>query len=536
MAAMKCALIWLLAVAPLAAETWSLKKLYTRPFVWGTSPSEVTWSKQGHVLLFLWNADGNRFLDLYSYNPDQKKLTRRTQMEAVRDILNRTEAEKDDRRKTYLMPREGITAFRLSRDGTHAAFAYDGEVYIVPSDGSAQPFRLTRTKSAETKPQLSADAGKVSYERDGQLFIQDFKSGQLWQVTDIEEKDSSLGDTGWSPDGRRFFYSVRAGKPRQLVLPNYSGRFVSARTFDRSLAGDEAPETRIYVIGADGIKSLEMQPPEWGAKTYGDPPEWSPDSRNLVRRVIHPNLKRQQLLVLDPAAGKTRVVFEQSDAAWAELSSFGWSPDSSHIFFTNDRDGFEHLYKIPAQGGKAEQLTRGAWEIHKERSFARDPQRVGDYLYFSSTENGPSERQFYRIHPDGSGKERLSKREGINIGSVSADGEYTAMLEADLDNPFDLYVNGRRVTTSPRPEFSRYQWPRTSIRRVSIAARPQDRGGQNPAPARLPTRGTKPKTFADRSIYSWLRIRNQRPEAVGQLSGAALRIQLLPGEQRVRGA
>ena len=462
MAAMKCALIWLLAVAPLAAETWSLEKLYTRPFVWGTSPSEVTWSKQGHALLFLWNADGNRFLDLYSYNPDRKKLTRLTQMEAVRDVLNRTEAEKDDRRKTYLMPREGITAFRLSRDGTHAAFAYDGEVYIVASDGSAQPFRLTRTKSAESKPQLSADAAKVSYQRDGQLFVQDLKSGQLWQVTDIEEKES-LGDTGWSPDGKRFFYSVRTGKPRQLVLPNYSGRVVSAHTFDRSLAGDEAPETRIYVIGADGTRPLEMLPPEWGAKTYGDPPEWSPDSRILVRRVIHPNLKRQQLLVLDAATGKARVVFEQSDAAWAELSSFGWSPDSSHIFFTNDRDGFEHLYKIPAQGGNAEQLTRGAWEIHKERSVARDPQWVGDYLYFSSTEAGPSERQFYRIRPDGSGKERLSKREGINIGSVSADGEYIATLEADLDNPFDLYVNGRPVTMSPRPEFSRYQWPRTQF-------------------------------------------------------------------------
>ena len=108
-------------------------------------------------------------------------------------------------------------------------------------------------------------------------------------------------------------------------------------------------------------------------------------------------------------------------------------------------------------------MTRGAWEIHKERSVARDPQWVGDYLYFSSTEAGPSERQFYRIRPDGSGKERLSKREGINIGSVSADGEYIATLEADLDNPFDLYVNGRPVTTSPRPEFSRYQWPRTQF-------------------------------------------------------------------------
>ena len=59
----------LMPAALLAAESWSLEKLYTRPFVWGTSPTEITWSKQGHTLLFLWNAEGNRFRDLYAYHP-----------------------------------------------------------------------------------------------------------------------------------------------------------------------------------------------------------------------------------------------------------------------------------------------------------------------------------------------------------------------------------------------------------------------------------------------------------------------------------
>src|SRR5690242_19842522 len=217
------------------AEPWSLEKLFTRPFVWGTPPSEITWSKQGHTLLFLWNAEGGRFRDLYAYHAAAQKLVRLTDMEPVRDDLNRGEAEKDEHRKHYLMPPDGIPAFQMSRDGRRATFAYQGDLYVVSTDGSAAPFRLTRTKAAESTPQLSPDAGQIAYQRDGQLFVQDLKDGRLWQLTDIEEKDQSLEASGWSPDGALFFYTVRIGSPRQLVLPNYSGRVVTAHTFDRSL-------------------------------------------------------------------------------------------------------------------------------------------------------------------------------------------------------------------------------------------------------------------------------------------------------------
>src|SRR5579863_259725 len=121
---MRRLLAWVVLAAPLAAETWSIEKLFTRPFVWGTSPTDITWSKQGHTLLFLWNAGGNQFHDLYAYHPAASKLFRLTNLEAVHDDLNLTEAEKDDRRKQYLAPSEGITVFQMSRNGRQATFAY----------------------------------------------------------------------------------------------------------------------------------------------------------------------------------------------------------------------------------------------------------------------------------------------------------------------------------------------------------------------------------------------------------------------------
>src|SRR5579859_1826749 len=119
----------LLLPAIALAEPWSLEKLFTRPFVWGTPPSEITWSKQGLTLLFLWNAEGGRFRDLYAYHPAEQKVVRLTDMEPVRDDLNRGEAEKDERRKQYLIPPEGIAAFQMSRDGRRGAAVNDWENY-----------------------------------------------------------------------------------------------------------------------------------------------------------------------------------------------------------------------------------------------------------------------------------------------------------------------------------------------------------------------------------------------------------------------
>ena len=467
--AMKPILAAVTLALSLTAAPWPIERLYTRPFVWGVSPSEVTWSKQGHTLLFLWNRDGRRFLDLYAYHPEQQKLVRVTQLESIRDDLNLTEAEKDDRQKRYLMPPEGLTAFQLSHDGARATFAYQGDLYVVNTDGATPPFRLTKTKAPESAPQLSPDGAKIAYQRTGQLFVQDLKNGQLWQVTDVEGTGVSLGSSAWSPDGKWFYYTVRAGSGRRVALPNYSGRLVTAGTFNRSVAGDDPGETKLYVVAAEGGKAKLMDAGPWGGKTYGSaPPEWSPDSKRLLRHVIHPQLKQQQLQALDPSTGKAGVVYEESDPAWANPMSAGWSPDSRQIFFTSDRDGWSHLYNVAAEGGKPQQLTRGPWEIHKE-TFSRDPQWVGDYLYYSSTEAGPSERQFYRIRSDGTAKERLSSHEGINIGVVSEDGKYTAMLQADLKNPLDLYVNGYRVTTSPRSDFDQYPWPETRF--VSFPSR-----------------------------------------------------------------
>jgi len=495
---MRFLLAALVAFGSCQAEEWSLERLYSRPYIWGTAPQSLRWSEQGHTLAFLWNAEGGRFLDLYAWHPDEKRLVRLTQMESFRDELLLSEAEKDERRRLYLEPGEGIRDFTLSRDGAAAAFSYKGDLFTVSTRGDGEPFRLTRTRAAETSPQFSPDGRRLASLRDGQILVQDLANGQLWQVTGVEESLGSLVAYRWSPDGARFVYLVRKGKVRQMPLPNYSGRFVTAEKFSRSVAGDDPPEMAAFLIAARGGKPVEIDLGEWGGKVYLSLPVWSKDSGKVALRLVHPSMKKLQLRVVDAATGQSRPVWEESDPRWIYWSEFGWSPDSTELFFVSEKDGWAHLYRVSARGGEPFQITRGRFECRPERfSFddGHDPQWIGDHLYYHSTEDGTAERHLYRIRPDGSGKQRLSSGEGIHNALVSEDGRHVARQFANLEQPADLYVDDVRVTRRTRADFARYPWPK--IRLVTFPSR---RDGKAVAAKMLLPPGYDP---ADRSGKKW---------------------------------
>lgn len=432
-----------LAAAPLSIET-----LFTRPYVWGTPPSDLAWAKKKPVLVFLWNESGRRFMDLYAYDAAAKKRVRLTSLEFAKDPFNPPADENDERLKSHRMPEAGLSSFDVSEDGMRVAYSWKGDLYLVPADGSAAPFRLTQTKAGEAAPRFSPDGKRLAFSRGGDLFVQDLANGAVVQVA-----EGAGGNYSFSPDGARVLYSARSGGGgRMQVLPNYSGRFVTARPFPRSVVGDEPGPSTLYTVSAAGGKPVKLG--------EGSSPDWSPNSKEVLVQIGATDKKKVTLRIYDALSGKARMLQEISDPRWVAHTYSMWSPDGKWVGFTKDSDGYIHLYRVPAAGGEARQITKGNWELDTER-FSFAPQWVGERLYYASTEAGTNERQYYSILPDGTGKTKLSRREGINVGVVAEDGKNLALLEADLKMPLELFVNGERVTTSTRPEFSSYAWPET---------------------------------------------------------------------------
>ena len=469
---------WLLILLTLSAgmaqgPMWTLERLYTRPFVWGTRSDQITWAKRAPVAGFLWNEHGNRFMDLYAVDARTGTSSRLTRLETLKDDFWTTAEQKDARRKNYVMPEPGLRGFALSPDGRQAAFVYKGDLFTVGTHGAPEPFRRTRTKAVESSPQFSPEGKKLATMRGGQLTVLDLENGQLWQVTDFTSAvEGSIDDYSWSPDGKRFALLTKKGTPRRLPVPNYSGQLVEAPTSIRDVASDERLPAAIYVIAAEGGTPVAMKAPAFGAKVSAGPFQWSPDSKKVAWRVGGPDHKKQQLIVYDASNGGMTVAHEDTDERWIEPTAFDWSPDSQRLMVVSERDGFAHIYTVLPDGKDRKQLTSGKWETRGEAvgfTCAEPHWRQDGWIYFNSNEESTAQRHFYRVKADGSSKEKLSSGFGVNCGLASEDGSHRAIMQAALAQPFDLWVDGKRVTTSPRPEFNSIPWPKQEF--VSFPSR-----------------------------------------------------------------
>jgi dipeptidyl aminopeptidase/acylaminoacyl peptidase len=468
--------VLLAAAGALSAGEWSLEALYTRPYLWGTTPQDLKWARNKPILAFLWNEQGGRFLDLYVWDAEAKKRVRVTALESVKDPFNPAPDENDDRLKSHRMPETGLSSFSISDDGARVAFAWKGDLYIASTSGGRGLLRLTQTKAGEASPRFSPDGTRLAYTRGGEIFVQDLTGGSIIQLN--EASAGAAGQYAWSPDGSRILYLTRGGGGRTQVLMNYSGRFAAARPFPRDVAGDENTPASAWIVPARGGKAVKIGESELGPRANLEVPEWSPDGKQLLLRYIAADRKRAVLAIADAATGKPRTLTEERDNRWLAQSFRMWSPDGKQVAFTSDRTGFIHLYRISVEGGKPEQITTGAWELNTER-FGTQPQWAGARIFYTSTEEGTHQRHYYSILPDGTGKQKISQRPGVNTGVASEDGKHTALLSADSRHPFDLYVDGQRVTESPRKEFDSYAWPQTKF--IEFPSR----GDRKPVKAKL---------------------------------------------------
>jgi dipeptidyl aminopeptidase/acylaminoacyl peptidase len=452
------ALILFLAISA-TAQDFTLDRLFSRPYVWGTSPSQVMWAKHAHVLCFLWNAHGQSFKDLYAYNADSKSLKRLTDLEGLKDPINDGEAERDIHRQVYLAPRGGLASYDIAEDGSKIVFSYRGDLFLTAA-GGGEIRRLTKTKVSETNPQFSPDGTKVAYLQAGQIYVMDLGGGMLEQRTDVKPP-ASLNGFHWSPDGKLLSYSVSPQPGRMLPLPVYSGQFVTSSPFPRSVAGDAGVALQWYVTEASGDAAARLL--ETGKGIGRRAGQWSPDSKYLLVAEQAANFKSQSLRVVNVNTAKSKVIFHQDDDRWVELADYGWDQTGKRLWFTSDQSGFQHLYTVSPDGSDLKQLTKGDWEIHND-PFSHSPQWIGDSIYYSSTEESTAERQLYRVKADGSAApERLSKTAGLNVAWISEDGKQRAVMQADMKNPLDLFVDGAQITKSPQADFYKMPWAETKF-------------------------------------------------------------------------
>ena len=260
--------------------------------------------------------------------------------------------------------RGGIDDLEWTPDDRTIVFTNHPGLRMVPADGSGPPVDIRGAEGEIAHPTFSHPSaeGVVSFafQEQGTSW-----SAHLWRtvapdthVTWKSPSDATVEFPDLTPDGQRLAY-VDDGQ-----------------VWTAAIDGSQARQVTFHGNAADARIITS--------------PRWSPDGRRLAFSV--PVDTHRDIYLIDAdGANSFRLTSEPSIE-----DNPSWSADGRWIYFRSDRGGLNHIWRAPASGGPARQVTTGeGWQALESRD--------GRSLYFV---RGTSHRGLWKA-PISGGQETL---------------------------------------------------------------------------------------------------------------------------------
>jgi dipeptidyl-peptidase-4 len=305
----------------------------------------------------------------------------------------------------------------LSHDGSSLGFVLDAEVHVVPAEGG--PVRMV-TSGARGTGRTNGLAEYVAQEELG-------RARGWW----------------WSPDGARIAYTEvdETHIPVYRIVHQGSDEVGAGAQEDHRypFAGTANATVRLAVarVPADGEGPAEPVRIDLPGLSDGYLArlDWFDDGTLAVQVLDRPQA-RLELLRVDPATGSTTsLVVEESDI-WVNVHDcFRPLPDGGFLW-ASERTGFRHLEVRDAGGALVRTLTSGEWMV--EGVVALDTDGDEPAVWFTATQEGPTERHVHRVPLAGGEVTRLTEVPGTHAAVADHGCTRFVDLHSAVDRPPSL--------------------------------------------------------------------------------------------------
>jgi len=396
----------------------------------GNPPRGLAWIDDDH---YLW--------------PKTDRGDRSTEMIKVEALTGKTEPLFDVARvESTLGGLEGVSGDEAKRIAHQRSFTFNRKrtallltihddlyLYDLPAHRAVRLTRSPGQKKEEAS--LSPDETRVAFVRENNLYAVDVATAREAALTTDGSPDVLNGKLDWvyqeeiygrgtfrgywwSPDSRRiaFLQLDEKAVPRYTIVDDISYH-PDVEVYPYPKAGDPNPGVRLGVVPAAGGAPRWIDTGRYGRDHLICDVSWTPDSRQIVFQVQD---REQTWLDLDFAdaldtAAPLRTVVKETSKTWVDNpGSPQWLKDGTFLW-SSERTGFRHLYRYRPDGTLVRQVTDGRWEA---RTLHGIDERTG-WIYFSGTERSLIGSDVYRIHLDGTGRQRLSATGGTHAASFN---------------------------------------------------------------------------------------------------------------------
>jgi dipeptidyl aminopeptidase/acylaminoacyl peptidase len=397
-------LLALVCVAAFArAQSFTLEQVMRSPF-----PSEPTVSRQGDRVAWAFDAEGRRNIWLADApNWRAHQLTRYMQ---------------DDGQE--------ITSLTFSPNGAQIAYVRGGgknqagEIPNPTSDpaGAKQEVWIVDTRTGASVRLGEGDSPLFTPAGDAVIYSRD---DHLWSAPSIGGKERKLFEIRggadqpvWSPDGTMLAFTSARGDHSFISI--YEPRAGRLRMLQPSVDRDVAPR-------------------------------WSPDSKRLAFLRLYNvtdtySADRERITpwgiwVVDAHTGEGRQIWRSGQTEVDSFSSFGddeffrWVA-GDRLVFRSERDGWSHVYSLPAAGGDAVLLTPGNYEV-ENIAYTPDTRTI----IFSANKDDIDRRHLWRVGVDGGALQAVTTGEGIEMEPrVINGGRQLVFFHSTAHDPYLPYI------------------------------------------------------------------------------------------------
>jgi dipeptidyl aminopeptidase/acylaminoacyl peptidase len=504
----------------------TIDNLMRGPGLYGYEPSAVRWSGDNKEIYFQWKQASDAIdhpLDTYVVNRDGSGLRKLSDDEARLAPPPGGNRTRDRKRAVYTIDgdifiydyaagtrrqltktADNETNPAFTHDQQHVAFTRGGNLYVMAID-TGMIEQMTEIVAAGATPTPvpggfgggrggrgggGAQAATAAAEQKG-TDSQEFLKKQERELLEIVRERARLREEAEAkrkkehprkpfqlqqrqtaarlelcPDEKCVVATISeapAGAKPQNV-PSYVNE--SAYPEDivgRTDVGDTQNRIRVAILDVETGEAKFVDPGVKDRDVQLQEPVWNEAGTEAVMVARATDNKDRWILGLDPATGKTRILFTEHDEAWLNgpgAQTLGWLKNSNEIYFQSERDGYSHLYKVGFDGGEPKQLTSGKFEV-----ISVDLSNDGSKFYITTSEVGPSERHFYSMNVDGGARNKITSEVGFHRVTLSRDEKFMADVYSYTNKPPELFVadnqpgaSEKKLTSSPAKDFWDYKW------------------------------------------------------------------------------
>lgn len=414
----------------------------------------------------LWMPDGEHYMKVerngdkgkseivaYACKDDRKSVIIPSELLVVDKASGQTLLDRGVSNITFSHDMDKVLLFTNTRKVWR--YATRGDYWVVNrKNGMIHQLGIGLPESSLMFAKFSPDASKVAYVSRNNIYVEDLTDFTYKPITTdgndtivngtfdwvYEEEFDCRDGFRWSGDGNHIAYwqSNTSGTGWFDIINNVDSIYPTIQRFPYPKAGTTNSSVRIGYVSAAGGATTWLSIPGDPRNNYLPRMEFIPGTNLLfIQQMDRPQHTNK---VWTATIGKDDLtnIFEDSDKAWVETNDqVCWLKGNKYFTWMSERDGWRHIYRITADGSKAELITKGNFDVISQVGLS---EKAG-YVYFIASPDNATQRYLYRAKLFGDGTCEL-------VSDASLKGQHSYNMSPSCNWAVHTFSNARTVPHS----------------------------------------------------------------------------------------